>query len=506
MADTSLIEHADLAGREFVNRLTREEQRTAGQFMTPAGIATFMARRLVSGLEAHPVRVLEPAAGAGILAAATIEALLALPIPPVHIELLLCEKDERLLPVLQAFSEKAKALCAAAGTKLDVVIEIGNFLLSTRAIKGEPIKGLIVIANPPFFKLGRYDAEAVAHPYAVHGQPNIYGLFMAACARMVGPGGRWCFISPRSWMSGVYFRAARQSMVQHLTIEGLHAFESRTEGFSEDAVLQELVIAWAVARPQVQTGVSILLTTSAGVSDLATAEVRAVPMERVLSNDGNAVVSLPAIGEDPFEGWTATLSTYGLEVSTGPVVAFRAADFIREQRETGTVPLLWLQHVGQQSIRWPIQKKREHIKATAGSAWMLVKNQPMVVMRRFSPKEDERRVTCAAYTCGADKLPGAFIGLENHLNYIYRPGGQMSPHEARGLAAFLASKVVDGHFRGLAGSTQVNARDLRTLPLPPLAVLVTIGQALSFKPSLAEIDSAVSRALGLNTQDATLVV
>lgn len=74
----------------------------------------------------------------------------------------------------------------------------------------------------------------------------------------------------------------------------------------------------------------------------------------------------------------------------------------------------------------------------------------------------------------------------------------MSQDEARGLAGFLASRVVDAHFRALAGSTQVNATELRRLPLPPLAVIEEIGRGLSARPTLAEVDAVVSRALGLH--------
>jgi len=152
------------------------------------------------------------------------------------------------------------------------------------------------------------------------------------------------------------------------------------------------------------------------------------------------------------------------------------------------VPLLWLQHVRQQQISWPIQKKREHLRANAQSAWMLVPNAPMVVMRRFSSKEDARRVTCAAYL---GHLPGETIGLENHLNYIYRRGSHVTPSEARGLAAFLASSAVDAHFRALAGSTQVNTTELRKLRLPPLATIVRIGELVGNNPSLERIDQVV---------------
>lgn len=493
----NLVDAAHGQGRAFTATLGREEQRALGQFMTPPSIARFMARRLVSDVRVGHVRVLEPSAGGGILAAAVVEALLDKQPRerPGIIDLYLFELDPRLVPGLEALCQQMAQACQAQGVVLDWKVACEDFLLSDLALRGQPIEKLITISNPPFLKLNKTtDRRAHLHAYAVYGQPNIYSLFMAATARLTPPGGKWCFITPRSWMAGQYFKAARHTMLRHLTMDSLHAFESRTEGFEEDAVLQETVIVWASGREAVDHGVNILLTRSQGAADLDRAEVQALPVERVVGTGEHVMFSLPQRGVDPFEGWTATLRTYGLEVSTGPVVAFRAAAHIREACTPSTVPLLWLQHVQQQKIAWPIRKKREHISANAESAWMLVPNAPMVVMRRFSPKEDSRRVTCAAYV---GTLPGAVLGLENHLNFIYRKGGRMTPLEARGLAAFLASSLVDAHFRALAGSTQVNATELRQLPLPPLAAIEEIGRRCSAKPGLAEIDDVVSRVLGL---------
>lgn len=491
----TLVDLAHTAGRAFTATLSRAEQRAMGQYMTPPAIARFMAQRLAAGVTEHHVRVLEPAAGGGILAAAAVEALLAKPQGdrPGIIELLLYELDARLIPGLLHLCEAMSDACEAADVVFDFLVANEDFLLSELSLRPEPLPGLLTISNPPFLKLNKTtDPRATLHAYAVYGQPNIYALFMAATARLTPAGGGWCFITPRSWMAGEYFKAARRTMLRHLNIDSLHAFESRTEGFEEDAVLQETVIAWASGRAAVEHGANIIVTRSQGAADLATAGVQALPVERVVGDDEHAMFSLPRDGADPFEGWTATLKTYGFEVSTGRVVAFRAAEFVREFAERGTVPLLWLQHVRQQKILWPVQKKREHLRATADSAWMMVPNAPMVVMRRFSPKEDQRRVTCAAYL---GHLPGEVIGLENHLNYIYRRGGHMTPAEARGLAAFFASAAVDAHFRALAGSTQVNATELRKLPLPPLATLVHIGETVGDNPSLERIDLVVLAAL-----------
>lgn len=492
---TTLVDLANSAGRAFTATLTREEQRALGQFMTPATIARFMAQRLVATVNTEPARVLEPAAGGGILAAAVVEALLVKPVGqrPQLIQMLMYELDGRLIPGLHALCDQMRLACTEAGVEFDCVIRNEDFLLSELALSAETLDGLLTIANPPFFKLNKTtDRRAELHAYAVYGQPNIYALFMAATARITPRNGGWCFITPRSWMAGEYFKAVRRTLLQHLTIERLHAFESRTEGFEEDAVLQETMITWGSGRAPVEAGANIQVTRSQGAGDLATAGIQALPVERVVSDDDRAMFSLPAYDVDPFEGWTATLNTYGFTVSTGPVVAFRARDFIKEHAEPGTVPLLWLQHVRQQQVLWPMQKKREHIVASAESAWMLVPNSPMVVMRRFSPKEDVRRVTCATYL---GHLPGQFIGLENHLNYIYRKGGTMTTAEARGISAFLASTAVDAHFRALAGSTQVNATELRKLPMPPLATLVRIGKRIGDNPTLATIDQVVNEAL-----------
>jgi adenine-specific DNA-methyltransferase len=222
--------------------------------------------------------------------------------------------------------------------------------------------------------------------------------------------------------------------------------------------------------------------------------MQAVPAERIVAEDEHATVTLPSDVASPLNGWSATLSSYGLKVSTGPVIAFRCQEFISEHKDHDTVPLLWMQHISQQSINWPILKKREHVRATAANAWTLVANAPMVIMRRFSPKEDERRVTCAPYL---GTLPGAVIGLENHLNYIHRPGGQMSHSEVRGLSALLASSVVDRHLRAIAGSTQINASELRSLPLPSMNIIESIGCRIPKFPTLEEIDKAVEAELGL---------
>ncbi|CRM65359.1 Modification methylase TaqI [Pseudomonas sp. 31 R 17] len=492
-----ITEFAHLNGKSFVSSLDRDEQKSLGQFMTPPPIARFMAQRATTGIVADVISILEPASGAGVLAAAVVQELLHRDERPSRIELTLYEIDGRLKPYLRRLADRLRRSAKSLNVKLTCHIVIGDFLLSELSQSARP-EFDICIANPPYFKLNKADLRAKAHAYAVYGQPNIYGLFQAACAGLVRPAGRWCFITPRSWLNGSYFAAVRRHLLHYLQIDAVHLFESRQAHFYEDAILQEAVIAWATAQPLHMA--EITFSTSQGVLDLPNAELFAIPTASVIGTDEEMAIAIPiaagANRESDDSGHVHdTLASLGLKVSTGPVVPFRSKEYILESSSRGSVPLLWMQHVKHAGISWPIQKKREHILSTAGSAWMLLRNTNYVVMRRFSPKEDARRVTAAPYLAGS--LPGEFIGLENHLNYIHRPTGDLTRAETVGLSAFLNSSYVDAYFRAVAGSTQVNATELRKLRFPSLDSLRAIGDLLSDRPTLTEADRAVEQVLCL---------
>lgn len=483
-----LVTLAHQNGITATQAITREEQKKLGQFMTPPSVARYMAQRSLPGETPQVVRILDPAAGTGVLAAAVVEGILGRDHRPTQILVALYELDERLIPTLRNLGARMRREAKAKGVDLSVSIKQGDFLLSPVAIAQQPVAD-VIISNPPYFKLNASDPRSLAHPYAVYGQPNIYGLFMAACAGLLAPSGRWCFITPRSWTNGAYFAAMRRHMFRCLHIDAMHVFESRRDHFTDDEILQEAMITWATA--QAHPHDEVVVSTSAGSRDIADARLLRLPLNQVLGQDDEVV--LPTDVPNQLTQWGATLATYGLKVSTGPVVAFRAEKHIAAKCLASSVPLLWMQHIQHMQVSWPINKKREHIKANGETAWMLVPNENMVVMRRFSPKEDERRVTAAPYIAHA--LPGSVLGLENHTNYVYRPGGRLSAIEVRGLAAFLNSRLVDQYFRTVAGNTQVNATDLRKLPLPPLEVIEAIGRVVRVGMSLHAVDAAIDRVL-----------
>jgi len=121
-----------------------------------------------------------------------------------------------------------------------------------------------------------------------------------------------------------------------------------------------------------------------------------------------------------------------------------------------------------------------------------VANQNVVLLRRFSAKEDSRRLIAAPLLRG--QLDAKLIGLENHLNYIYRPTGELTTPQAMGLSALLNSSLLDRYFRISNGNTQVSATEIRAMPLPPLHVIDRMGQIvrqLDHIPERDEIDDLV---------------
>ncbi|MFM9974039.1 MAG: Eco57I restriction-modification methylase domain-containing protein, partial [Beijerinckiaceae bacterium] len=368
----------------------------------------------------------------------------------------------------------------------------------------------VVIANPPYFKLNKADPRAQAAAAVVHGQPNIYGLFMAIGAAALRPGGTLIFITPRSFASGPYFRLFREHFFDCIRPELVHVFASRKDAFGRDAVLQENIVLKGIRQdgwPRRNTSEIMGISSSYGLTDLDGQVLRSVRLEDVLDmRSRGKVLRLPThTGDEDLanlvENWKGSLDAYGLRISTGPVVPFRATELIERAGDVPRthVPLLWMNHVKGMQVTWPLgRRKPEYIVHTMAAEPLLVPNANYVLMRRFSAKEDARRLVAAPYLANAFAVP--MVGLENHLNYLYRPKGRLTEHEAIGLAALFNSALLDGYFRISNGSTQVSATELRTIPLPSLAAITALGQRVQREQPTREVLDAMVMTLATTDQ------
>jgi adenine-specific DNA-methyltransferase len=138
-----------------------------------------------------------------------------------------------------------------------------------------------------------------------------------------------------------------------------------------------------------------------------------------------------------------------------------------------------------------------HILVSEESNRLLLPAKRYVLLKRFTAKEERRRLV-AGIVEGKDSY-SSFVGLENHLNYVYRAGGELSKEEALGLAALFNSALVDRYFRAISGNTQVNAAEIRAMPVPSVEVIQQIGNGLkgSNDRTPVTVERMVGEAIGL---------
>jgi adenine-specific DNA-methyltransferase len=120
-----------------------------------------------------------------------------------------------------------------------------------------------------------------------------------------------------------------------------------------------------------------------------------------------------------------------------------------------------------------------------------------VLTRRFSAKEEKRRVVAAIYD--PTRIEAPFVGFENHLNYFHTNNSGLSSTLAKGLALYLNSSLFDQYFRLFSGHTQVNATDLRKMPYPSREQLLRLGAHVrSQMPNQETMDAILEKECGTN--------
>lgn len=511
--------YADRLGRWYSATVSLAHKKSYGQYLTPNSVAAYMARLL--RLEAGEISLLDPGAGSGVLTCAVGEYLATMKIQPTRLIVEAYETDATLAHLLQTSLSYLEQWLSSYEICLEAVVRTDDFVMAysealSDALGENPslfkaeINGGgfdIVIANPPYFKIPKSDPRATAASAVIHGQPNIYALFMATSAAVLKLGGQLVFITPRSYASGPYFGLFRERFFSKMKPEHIHVFESRADAFKRDDILQENIILKASRKDgwsDKPDRSRVWISSSNGSNDFNRRKLKRVRSSLILGmSSADKVLHIPTTDEElaimeEIRSWPGSLKSYGLEISTGPVVPFRATPLLEKTGEVPDThaPLLWMQHVKAMTVQWPIpeKKKPQYIKLLDSTLKLLVPNKNYVLMRRFSAKEELRRLVAAPIL--HSQLKSSWLGLENHLNYIHRPGGELTEEEAWGLAVLYNSSMLDSYFRTMNGNTQVSATELRAMPLPAHETIVQLGEAaMALKEPLLEIDHLVEESL-----------
>lgn len=460
---TDVLNKAARARIEII-RATSDEKRSAlAQHLTPVQTAQY-AVSMFSELNASEtfIRCLDLGAGTGMLSIALYDRY------DGHIEQLDAVEID---PVLATVFEGEMAS-----------ISVPHRLINGDAVIDTPKEMYDrIILNPPYKKMSANDPRQSLLPCK---SPNLYSAFILTGLSRLADNGELVAIVPRSWMNGEYFESFRRYALCFFSLDSIHVYGSRTDIFSDTKVLQETMIVRFSKRRQAD---KITVTRSDGKND----EVSGIEyLARDLIDPFSFVVRIaPKDKSEPSD----TIGSLGLCPSTGKVVDFRNRERLFDMKpdSAGVYPMIYTGNFSHGELEHPLDiGKPQWFLADAEDEQaqkMLTPPGAYVVVKRFSAKEEKRRVVARPL-----ELNGS-VAIENHLNFIHAGTPRnvtplKSIELAQGLSIWLNSTFVDSWFRDVSGSTQVNAGDIKTMPCPPLTTLEKLGAEWRPDLSQSEID------------------
>ena len=482
--------YADRIGSVYTETVAQTFKKNNGQFFTPQAIAQFMGN--LASTTKKQIDILDPGCGTAILTCTLVESLVEQNTNIETINLVAYETDSNLISLSEKSLSYLKNWLSNKRISFQYVICVDDFImeyydyLNPPSLNFSDIKQYFdfIISNPPYFKLQKDDIRVKATQVIIDGQPNIYSIFLAIATRMLKDDGEMIFIVPRSFTSGRYFNAFRNYFFSYVQIDFIHLFESRKDTFSKDNVLQEMLILKAKPKGYDRKEPQIIVSACIGLHDIDQSKQKIYLQNELIDlSSKEKIIHLPTNKKeeaiiDLFRSWTASLNKFNIQISTGPIVAFRMEDFIKETSEDGTAFLYWLHNVTKMEVNFPLKKsnKGQYIQICEKTQSYLIPNRDYIFLRRFSTKDDKSRLIAAPYF----SFPGTsqYIGVENKLNYIYRPKGHLSRTEVIGLSSLLNSNLFDTYFRTFNGNVNVSATELRAMPMPPLEKIKEIGKKL----------------------------
>ncbi|PMB54011.1 restriction endonuclease [Fischerella thermalis CCMEE 5201] len=501
-----LTDSADITRIYFSSRLNLKQRSELGQFLTPAPIARFMAGQF-SSLSDH-ISLLDPGAGVGSLTAAFVERLLANPNEVKSCFITAYEVESAFLSSLKQCLIECCAALKSKGIQANYCLREESFIEAFSEINlplftTSSINFTHAILNPPYKKIHSQSVEKKILSKIGIETVNLYSAFVWLTILQLAEGGEIVAITPRSFCNGSYFRPFRKAFLESMGFKKIHIFESRSVAFAEDEVLQENIIFHAIKTKSKPDYVEIASNSGTELDKFS--ELRHVPYSEVVeANDSESFIhivtnSLQDYLRVQMDKFSSSLDEIGLEVSTGPVVDFRLKSALRTYLDEESVPLLYPEAMKAGKVLFPPSNPRKAIAIEQNqqtSKW-LVQSGWYVLIKRFSAKEEKRRVVAAV----CSPLDAPAIGIENHLNYYHAKGKGMNADLARGLAAFLNSTLFDHYFRQFSGHTQVNATDLRRIKYPCKDDLIRLGSQIGDSHfDQEQLDQVVHKTLSIMTE------
>ena len=510
-----ILEQVDLLRIKANTQLNPKTKSSLGQYFTPSPICLYMASLFtnISG----DIKLLDPGSGTGSLTAAFVdEAFKRGKVDSLTVTTLDLERvvEPYIIETLNLIEKQARL----HDVKLKSEFEFSDFILQFSQIdlfnRGKNYTHIIM--NPPYKKISASGNYRKALRQMGIETVNLYSGFVALAIQRLVKGGELVAILPRSFCNGSYYKSFRELILTQTAIKHIHIFDSRSNPFVADEVLQENIIIHLIKGVE-QKEVTITSSLKADFSinsetNTITAREqtqRIVSFDKIVKrNDRQKFIHITPhpidqVIVDRLSIFKSNLAGIGVEVSTGAVVDFRLKNDLRFLLEPEAVPLLYPIHLNGK-VEWPKQSKKPNaIKISEKSRKWLWQNQGYyVIVRRFSSKEERRRIVATVYdSCFESEL----IGFDNKLNVFHYQKRGLEKELAFGLYVYLNSTLLDRYYRLFGGHTQVNATDLRNINYPSIDVLIRIGKKVLYPHlSQTEIDNLIEQEINKMTDENTI--
>ena len=331
-----ILECTDLLRIKANSDLNPKKKSALGQFFTGSPISLYMAS-LFNNISGN-VKLLDPGCGPGSLTSAFVDEVIRRKATKfIDIETFDIEE------VIKPYITETLNLCSSEAAKYDVEVinqfKQDDFILTASADTGLFVKDndyTHVIMNPPYKKITTSSDHRKALRSAGIETVNLYTGFVALAIQKLIKGGELVAIIPRSFCNGPYYKPFREFVLEKTAIMHIHIFDSRSNAFSDDEVLQENIIIHLIKGAK-QGKVTISSspgsdfkfdneTSSITATDLT---IRNVPFESIVNpNDRQKFIHIAANERDQriinrLSYFNTPLDDIDLKVSTGPVVEFR---------------------------------------------------------------------------------------------------------------------------------------------------------------------------------------
>lgn len=494
LVDTNaFLEGIELRRQSLSESLDPSRRAALGQFFTPLRAAGLIAD-MVSLPDHGTLRVLDPGAGMGSLTAALVAKIIG-DRPTLDVSICTIEVDPFIVPHLEWTLQECRDIATLAGVKLTAEVVSNDVVELATGWRRDLFNAFdVVVMNPPYRKLGARSIERKSLAALGVDSPNLYSAFLAIGALALLPGGQIVAITPRSFANGAYFGKFRKFLLSQVAVDHIHVFESRSVVFGDSGVLQENIVLSARKR---MPSDHVVLSTSPGHTE--NIESRRVRYEEIVRpNDKQKFIRIPTQEADTgiselFASLPCTIADTGIQVSTGKVVDFRAREHLLPELDGSSVPLIYPGNLKHGRVEWPLPiRKPQALAVHEKTKKLLLPSERFVLVKRFSAKEEKRRVVAAVYEPNGRVSP--YIAIENHLNVFHWQGHGFDAEFAQGLSVWLNSTMVDRFFRTFSGHTQVNATDLRSMRYPSRKQLERLGTSLDGDwPDQAGIDALVAK-------------